>query len=141
MKKVMAFGTFTIIHPGHIHYLEKARSMGDYLIVVVARDSTVNRMKGKSPIDENQRLEVVSALKPVDEAVLGYEDDMFRIVIEKSPDLIVLGPDQPFDPGRISRELEKRGWKGEVVKLGKGDLVNPGKFKTSRIIEKLCSEQ
>ena len=74
MKTVMAFGTFDVLHPGHIAYLEQAKRMGDRLVVVVARDSSVAIIKGRRPIfGEKERLEIVSSLRVVDKAVLGAE--------------------------------------------------------------------
>ena len=57
MKKVMAFGSFDILHDGHKHYLKEAKSFGDYLVVIVARDENIVKFKGKKPKnDENYRL-------------------------------------------------------------------------------------
>ena len=81
----MASGTFDIIHPGHGLYLEKAKELGGEnaeLIVVVAKDSTVKKRKRIPIINENQRLEMVKYLKPVNEAYLGHDGDMFKIVEE-----------------------------------------------------------
>ena len=79
MKKVIAFGSFDILHEGHKHYLNEAKGYGDYLIVVVARDSNILRFKGRKPRnDENYRLEQVKKLELVDEAVLGHKEDIFE---------------------------------------------------------------
>ena len=116
MKKVVATGTFDIIHPGHIRFLEEAKKLGDYLVVIVAREKNV-RHKPKPVIPEEQRLRVVRALKPVDEAILGDEDDMFRPIERIKPDVIVLGHDQHFDEDWLRNELEKRGIHAEVVRI------------------------
>lgn len=95
MKTVMATGTFDIIHPGHGFFLEEARKLGGRdarLVVVLARDSTVRARKRTPIVGENQRLEVVRMLKPVDEAYLGSETDMFEIVHRIKPDIIAIGP-------------------------------------------------
>ncbi len=133
MKRVMAFGTFGVIHPGHIYYLTQAKKLGDYLIVVVARDKNVKRIKGRCPIPEGQRLKVVKALKPVDEAVLGYEDDMLRIIEEKKPDILVLGPDQDIDEKKLKKDLTKRGLHLKIVRVKK--KTNGSMHKTSKILE------
>ncbi|MAH01916.1 FAD synthase, partial [Candidatus Woesearchaeota archaeon] len=71
MKKVMAFGSFDMLHKGHEAYLKEAKSYGDYLIVIVARDDSIMKFKGKEPKnDENYRLEQIKKLDFVDEAVL-----------------------------------------------------------------------
>ena len=97
MKKVMASGTFDLLHPGHGIYLQEAKNLGGYkskLYVVVARDSTVEKRKRVPIVGENQRLELIKMLKPVDEAYLGNEEgDIFKIVEEIDPDIIAIGPD------------------------------------------------
>ncbi|NOY10988.1 MAG: FAD synthase [Archaeoglobi archaeon] len=116
MKKVVATGTFDIIHPGHIRYLEEAKKLGDYLIVIVARERNV-RHKPKPVIPEEQRLRVVRALKPVDEAILGDDEDMFRPIERIRPDVIALGHDQHFDEEWLRSELRRRGIEAEVVRI------------------------
>ncbi len=108
--RVMATGVFDIIHPGHIFYLEEAKKLGDELIVVVARDKTVKRRKREPVIEEEQRMEVVKALKPVDDAFLGSERDIFESVKKIRPDIIALGPNQDVDEEWLKKELKKRGF-------------------------------
>ena len=96
---VLASGVFDLLHLGHVKFLEEAKKAGGSnakLVVVVARDSTVEKAKGKKPImSEDQRFALVSAMKVVDEAVLGYEKFVIGDVIEKiKPDIIALGYDQ-----------------------------------------------
>jgi FAD synthetase len=117
MVRVVATGVFDIIHLGHLHFLEKAKELGDELVVVVARDSTARKMKHEPITPEGMRVELVQALKPVDRAVLGYEDDMFRIIQEVRPDIIALGYDQQFDEKLLSDELQKRGIQAKIVRL------------------------
>jgi len=122
MKTVMATGTFDIIHPGHIFFLEEAKKLGGKdakLVVVIARDSTVRAKKRIPIIDEKQRLEVVKMLKPVDEAYLGSETDMFEIVHKIKPDIIAIGPDQDFSIKELKGELRKRGLNCEVKRIKK----------------------
>ncbi len=95
MIKVMVFGTFDIIHPGHIHMLKEAKQYGDYLIVAVARDLTVCDVKGKEPKnDENTRLNNVLALNLADKVRLGCLEDKYQAIKEENPDIIALGYDQ-----------------------------------------------
>ena len=97
MTKVLTFGTFDILHPGHEHYLQQAKQFGDELIVVIARDETVKAVKGKLPRnDESKRQGAVSSLSFVTDAVLGNKGDKLDIVIEHSPQIICLGYDQTF---------------------------------------------
>ncbi|MCH8329004.1 MAG: FAD synthase [Nanoarchaeota archaeon] len=116
MKKVMAFGSFDILHKGHEHYLEEAKSYGDYLVVVVARDKNIIRFKGEKPKhDENYRLEKVRKLNFVDEAVLGNEDDILKVLEDYNPNVICLGYDQrTIDEEKLKEEIKKRGLKIEI---------------------------
>lgn len=116
----MATGTFDIIHPGHGYYLEESKKLGGKdakLVVVVARDSTVRSRKRVPIVNEKQRLEVVKMLKPVDEAYLGSNTDMFKIVEKLKPDIISIGPDQNFDLQKLEDELKKRNIQTKVVKV------------------------
>ena len=110
--RVMATGTFDLLHPGHVLFLEKAKELGGedaVLIVVIAKDTTVERRKRVPIIPEEQRVEMVKSLKPVDEAYLGYEGDMFKIVKEIKPDIIAIGSDQDHDIIELQKALDKRG--------------------------------
>ena len=117
-KKVLVAGTFDIIHPGHIYFINEAKKLGD-VVVIVARDSTVKKIKGRDVVvPELQRLEVIRNIKGVKEAYLGHEGgDFLKIVEEIKPDLILLGPNQPFDDKKMKKELEGRGLKIDVIKL------------------------
>lgn len=95
MKKVMVFGTFDIIHPGHIHLLKEAKEYGDFLVVAIARDANVCRIKNKQPVNkENERLENIKKLKIADKVRLGCLDDKYQAIAEEKPDIIALGYDQ-----------------------------------------------
>ena len=116
----MATGTFDIIHPGHGYYLEESKKIGGddaRLVVVVARDSTVRSRKRVPVVDEKQRLEVVKMLKPVDEACLGSEIDMFKVVEKIKPDIITIGSDQNYNIADLKKELLKRNIEAEIVKI------------------------
>lgn len=107
----MASGVFDILHTGHISYLEQAKALGDELYVVVASDNTVRKNKHEPITPERMRVRIVSALKPVDVAMIGNDSgDMFAILDEIRPDIIVLGFDQKFDENVLSEELKKRGF-------------------------------
>ena len=75
MKLVMCFGTFDLLHLGHLHYFQEAKKHGDYLIVVIARDITKKKQHKKVLFSEQERQKLVQSSKLVDEAVLGYPDD------------------------------------------------------------------
>lgn len=107
MKTVMCFGTFDVLHPGHRSYFQQAKQHGERLVVVVARDSNVARIKGTLPLQgEQTRLEAVSAAPEVDTAVLGNEGGNFYAVIERySPDIIALGYDQTADSAALQQRF------------------------------------
>jgi len=125
MKKIATFGVFDLIHTGHVKFLEQCKRIerDSQLIVVIARDSTVIREKGKRPvIPEEHRKYIVQSLKPVDRAILGNEgSDKLKIVEKIKPDIIVLGYDQTWDEIKIEKELEKRGLKIQILRLKKYD--------------------
>lgn len=127
----MATGTFDILHPGHLLYLEESRALGDELVVVVARDINVKH-KPKPIIPEDQRLMMVAALKIVDLAVLGHESDFMIPVEQLRPDIITLGYDQHFNREVLQAQLAKRRLSPEIVRI---EVHDPCALcKSSRII-------
>lgn len=132
MKKSMAFGSFDLLHDGHKHYLKEAKSLGNYLIVIVARDKNIIKFKGKKPINnENQRLENIKKLNIADEIVLGHNDDILEVLEEHKPDVICLGYDQKtIDENKLKAELEKRSIKAKIVRC---KPYKPEVYKSSKI--------
>ncbi len=120
MIRVLATGTFDILHPGHVLYLEKAKELGDELYVIVSRDALIHH-KPKPIVPESQRLRMVQALRVVDHALLGSEEDIFEPVVAIQPDLVVLGYDQYFDEEKLQAELENRNIECTVVRLSYQD--------------------
>ncbi len=116
MTRVVATGTFDILHPGHILYLERSKAQGDELVVIVARDVNV-RHKPKPIVPEAQRLRMVQSLRVVDLAVLGEEKDIFRTIEQLKPDVITLGFDQHFNPALLEAELSRRGLRPKIVRI------------------------
>ncbi|MDG6225287.1 MAG: 3,4-dihydroxy-2-butanone-4-phosphate synthase [Candidatus Thermoplasmatota archaeon] len=136
--RVMATGVFDILHPGHLSFLSQAKRLGDELVVVVARDSTVRRQKRKPINNERARREMVESLGIVDLALLGYEADPLRIVKELGPDMIVLGYDQEPETAQLESQLRERGIGSKVKRLRKrqGDIDC-----TTRIISRIKEEE
>jgi len=141
-KVVLASGTFDLLHLGHVKFLEEAKKAGGpnaKLVVIVARDSTVKKRKGRAPIiPEDQRRALIEALKVVDEALLGYEDFNIERTIEKiKPDIIAVGHDQTGIEREVRRFIEEKGLKIEVVrirKFGREELNSSSKI-MRKIIE------
>ena len=134
MKKVMCFGTVDLLHLGHLNYFQQAKKYGDYLIVVIARDKTKQMQKKEIIFSEKERLELVKGLKVVDEAVLGYPEDHFRIIQEKKPDVIFLGYDHKIDEKILAAKLKERGLKPEIKRAKPFKL---GKHKSTLLREKV----
>jgi len=121
---VLASGNFDLLHLGHVKYLEEAKEAGGEnakLIVIVARDSTIKKMKGRKPVmPEDQRRSLVESLKVVDEAILGYEElDIGKVLEKIGPDIIAVGHDQGNIEGSVRKALAEKKLNIQVVKIGK----------------------
>ena len=107
VRRIVATGTFDLLHPGHLFYLEESKKLGDELFVIVARDANVKH-KPHPIIPEDQRLAMVAALKPVDHAMLGDQTDMFLPIEKIHPDVITIGFNQMFDAEPCPAACRKR---------------------------------
>lgn len=127
MKKVMVFGTFDLLHPGHVNFFEQAKSYGDTLIVVVARDSTVSKVKSHTPHDdEKTRVSNIEQLNIADKIVLGSTgEDKYEIVRYEKPDVVALGYDQQHFIGDLENALE------DHVKIVRLSPYRPDLYKSS----------
>jgi len=96
---VFTNGVFDILHAGHVDYLEKARALGDYLVVALNIDETVRRLKGETrPVNHlEDRMKVIGALRCVDCVVSFSEQTPERIITEIRPDVHVKGGDYTED--------------------------------------------
>ncbi|MBT05277.1 MAG: FAD synthase [Euryarchaeota archaeon] len=112
MMKVMAVGVFDLLHAGHLHYLEQAKSLGSHLTVVVAHDDTVRIRKHEPVTNHELRRRMVEGLKPVDEAIIGNSPDVsiFEILPVVDPDIIALGYDQEHAEDSIRVKLQELGY-------------------------------
>jgi cytidyltransferase-like protein len=125
-------GGFEVIHYGHVYTIEKAKSLGDALVVSVARDSTIRRRKKREPlIGEKDRVKLLSSLREVDAAILGVEGNIYDTLQKVSPDVVALGYDQYHIEDEVRREGVRRGLKVKVVRL---DSPYP-KIKTSSLLK------
>jgi FAD synthetase len=134
MVRVMATGVFDLLHLGHVYFLKEAKKLGDELVVVVATDKTARELKHVPITPQEMRVKLVAELKPVDKAVLGYEDDRYKVVKELKPDIIALGYDQKHDEERIKNDLKDMGLDVKVIRLEpfEHDLVG-----TRKVIRKV----
>jgi FAD synthetase len=129
-SKVMVFGTFDVLHPGHLDFFRQARALGDFLVVSVARDENVKKHKGRPPVfAEEDRRQIVAGLKVVDKAVLGGRAKCLHHIHLEKPDIIALGYDQQAYVKELVAEV-KAGRLG--VKIVRLKAYQPGKHKSSK---------
>ena len=118
LRVVLAGGVFDIIHPGHIHTLNSAKALGDVLVVVVATDTTAQKMKKRKPLHkQNQRKDLVSSLSMVDLCIIGQEGDIFKTVEIIKPEIIALGYDQAHQEKFITDGCRKLNLDIKVARL------------------------
>jgi FAD synthetase len=119
---VLATGVFDLLHLGHLRFLQESKRKGgprSKLVVVVARDKTVFRRKGRGPvIPEDQRRDLVGALRVVDRAILGREEiDLLGILEEVKPNIVCVGYDQDEIRTAVTRLIMKQGLPIQVVRI------------------------
>jgi rfaE bifunctional protein nucleotidyltransferase chain/domain len=133
-KIVFTNGCFDLIHAGHVDYLVKSKAMGDVLIVGLNSDDSVKRLKGEiRPIlNEEERMFILSNLKPVDYVILFDEDTPQNLIKELLPDILVKGSDWAKDEIVGADEVIANG--GEVKTV---EFVN--NQSTSKIIQKIVT--
>jgi FAD synthetase len=140
-RRVVAQGTFDVVHPGHIHYLREAATMGDILHVIVARSENVTH-KEPPLLPDRQRRDVVAALEPVDEARVGHHEDIFIPVEEIDPEVVVLGHDQHHDEAAIESALAERGVDATVERAsGRPPKYDGELCSTAAIVERILEER
>ena len=93
--RVMVFGTFDLLHAGHENFFEQARKLGKEIVVVIARDETVRKIKGTKPTHpEKKRAENLAKKNWADKVTLGDLIDKYKVIRKFKPDVIALGYDQ-----------------------------------------------
>jgi len=132
MVKVMCFGAFDLLHKGHEFYLKEAKKLGDFLVVVVALDSTVLAVKGRLPVNgQSARLENLKQLGIADRVVLGNRDDVLKVIDDENPDVVCFGYDQGSFTGQAEEKLQKK--RIRVVRL---PAFHPETYKSSLLRKK-----
>jgi FAD synthetase len=117
MTTVMCFGTFDVLHLGHINYFQQAKELGDTLIVVVARDTTKENLKKEIVFSEEERLQLVQNISIVDNTVLGNTKDHLKVIEEHKPDILCLGYDQDVTKTVLQEELLKRHLYPKILRM------------------------
>ena len=140
MKRILAVGVFDLLHAGHLHYLEQAKSLGDHLTVVIAHDDTVRQRKHEPITSHALRRRLVAGLKPVDEVVVGNPPDVpiFDVLPAIRPDVIALGYDQEHAEESIRHALNERGHSNiKVVRVeGLSDDLDGTRKIIAKILER-----
>jgi FAD synthetase len=137
-KKVMAFGTFDLFHAGHENYLKQAKQLGEFLMVVIARDKTVQNIKGRAPLEsERQRLKNVKNSGLADKVILGFHGDKHKVLKKHRPDVIALGYDQFIFTQRLEKTLIDLKLDATIQRL---NPYHPQVYKSS-LLRKIQAEQ
>jgi cytidyltransferase-like protein len=142
IKVVLAGGVYDVIHVGHLAALTEAKALGDVLVVVVATDITVETLKGRKPVlPEEDRRALVEGLKPVDIAILGYEDVGFgfeQVLTEVKPDIVAFGYDQENLEKTVAEIIRRHNLKIKMVRLSRFEYE---KYASSRSLRQRLSEE
>ena len=118
IKVVLTGGVYDIIHPGHIHTLKNSKQEGDLLIVSIARDNRVIKIKGRKPINnERRRTILVSSIRYVDFTLLGSKGDIFGVVKKIKPNIITIGYDQTHQISELRRRVKINNLNIKIKKL------------------------
>ena len=130
-KIVFTNGCFDILHPGHIHILDQAKSYGDILIVGLNSDESIKKLKGpKRPkISQKDRLRILSSIKFVDYAILFEEDTPLKLIKKIKPNILVKGGDYNSDDIVGSEFVKSNGGEIKIVQLLEG-------YSSSSLIDK-----
>ena len=124
MKKILIFGTFDILHKGHLNLFKQARKHGDILIAVIARDKTIKKIKGKNP-RHKEKTRLKNIKKYVDKAFLGNKTNKYAVIKKIKPDIICLG----YDQNSFTKNLKKH-FKKKIIRL---KPYKPDIYKSSKI--------
>ncbi|MFA5021982.1 MAG: adenylyltransferase/cytidyltransferase family protein [Patescibacteria group bacterium] len=132
MKKVMVFGTFDGLHAGHLNLFKQAKKFGDQIIVVIARDKNVKKIKGRLPkFNELKRLGGIKKINIADTVVLGQIRDPYQVIKKYQPDIICLG----YDQVNFTADLKKLFPKIKIIRL---KSYQPNIYKSSKINKNIC---
>lgn len=118
--RIMIFGTFDGLHKGHLNLFKQARALAErpFLVVSVARDKNVFRIKGEYPAKkEKARLILLKQNKFVDKAVLGGKSYSLTHILKEKPDIIALGYDQKAYVQNLKQDLKSRGIMVKITRL------------------------
>ena len=118
--RIMIFGTFDGVHKGHLHFFKQARALSKnpYLVVSVARDINVKKIKGKSPdLKEKERLNLVEKSSLANKVVLAGISNYLPHILKEKPDIVALGYDQEAYVKELERDIKKKKLQIQIVRL------------------------
>ena len=119
-KRIMVFGTFDGLHKGHLNFFKQAKNFleNSFLIVSIARDKNVFKIKGKSSLlNEKKRMNLVKKCKLVDKVVLSGLKNHIPHIVKENPDIIALGYDQKFYVKNLKKDLKNMGILVKIIRL------------------------
>lgn len=119
-KKIMVFGTFDGLHKGHINFFKQAKNFikNSFLIVSIARDENVLKIKGRKPeLSEKERFSLVKKVKFADKVVLAGRAEYLPHILKEKPDIIALGYDQKAYVKNLKKDLKNSGVSVKIVRL------------------------
>ena len=137
MKTAMIFGTFDVVHHGHLSLFRQAKKYANRLIVVVARDTRVKSLKRLPIYDEKDRKFFLEQIKLIDKVILGDKIDVYKTIKKFQPEVIVLGYDQRLFTDKLADKIVKFGLKTRIVRAKAYRAKN---LKTKKIRKRLEKE-
>jgi FAD synthetase len=118
--RIMVFGTFDGIHPGHLNFFKQAKNLmkNSFLIVSIGRDKNVLKIKGKKPIlSETKRLAQVKKSGLADKVILAGQTKYLAHILKERPDIIALGYDQKEYVKELKKDLKNKGISIKIIRL------------------------
>ena len=117
-KRVLVFGVFDLLHPGHLYFLRQAKKYGDELVVIVARDAMVKKIKGRLPyFTEAERLSLISSLAIVTKASLGDSPGRWSMIQKWKPRVVCIGHDQSKDHPGVKAQFSKLKQQPRIIQI------------------------
>lgn len=125
-SRALVFGTFDEFHAGHLFFLRTAKSFADELIVVIARDEHVRKLKHHEPtMSESDRLDLVQRLSFVDQVVLSDDTlGSFEVMEHWKPDVVIVGYDQNELADALNEWGAKKNVHIRIKRLEEGTIIS-----------------
>ena len=130
MQKVLIFGTFDIIHPGHLNFFNQARKHGK-LTIIISRDKTVKAVKGRFPLNnETKRLANLKSINITENILLGNITNKYAIIKKLKPDVICIGYDQTSFTDKLKQKIKEFNLTTKIIRL---KPYKEKKYKSSKL--------